>query len=173
MEAQRTGKLKEWRLANHVKQDFSRRQAAPLIKLINLPAINPDDSDDHALNQRELVESMLPVVEHVVRFNHLTQYSQINIFWLDPHQSLDQAGRQLLDFMASLAGTHTLWVPLSSSHTALVNALSMVLPGLQCLDLSSVVMVYIGDQGISHPLGRIAASCGMPFYFQACLQGSI
>lgn len=173
MEAQRRGKAKDWNLAAHVRQDVMPRKAVPLIKLINLPAINPDESDDYVLHQRELVESMLPVVEHVVRFNHLTHYPQINIFWLDPNQGLEQAGRQVLDFLASIAGARALWVPLSSSHSALVNALSMVQPGLQCLDLSSVVMVYIGDQGISQPLSRIAASCEMPFYFQATLQGSI
>jgi hypothetical protein len=173
MEAQRTGKSKDFRLAKPARHEASPRSSGPLIKLINLPAINPDDVDDHSLYLRDLVDGMLPIVGHVVRYNHLQAYPQINIFWLDPHLSLDVAGRQLLEFLASVSGSRTLWVPLSSSHSALVNAMSMVLPGLQCLDLSSVVMVYIGDQGNCVPLRRISGACKMPFYFQASLQGSL
>ena len=170
MEAQRKGKSLDWRLANNDKKDIAVPVShGPVIKLINLPAINSDDSDEHSRHLRNLVDGVVPVINHVVRFHHLQAFQRIHVFWLDPRQSLEDAGRQLLEFLAGLSGTRGLWVPLTSSHSALVNAMSMVLPGLQCLDLSSVVMVYIGDHGNCMPMRRMADVCRMPFYFQASL----
>lgn len=168
MEAQRKGKSAEWRLADNGNKDsVALASQVPVIKLINLPAVNSDETDEHSRHLHNLVDDVIPIINHVVRFHQLQAFQRIHVFWLDPRQSLEDAGRQLLEFLAGLSGSRCLWVPLTSSHSSLVNAMSMVLPGLQCLDLASVVMIYIGDHGNCMPMRRMAEVCHMPFYFQA------
>jgi len=135
------------------------------VYIANRPAYQGSDGYDPHL--QDMIAEAVPFACHVMERQVPASVEPLHLFYIDPKESLDFNVTRLVGFLRSLCGTKRTWLPLSSSHTMMMHTLLLSLPQLVGLDLSSLTLMHIGDNGQHPGLELLARNHGMGYCFHA------
>ncbi len=116
---------------------------------------------------QDLIEDAMPLFWHILERNLIESERPVNLFYVNPADSLQENGRRLIDLFTRLSGTDRICLPISSCHSMLVNTFRFALPYLREMDLDKVALVYIGENANRKTMETVSKECGMAFYFHA------
>lgn len=143
------------------------------VYLSNLPSYSEATSSEgrsligYTPQLKELIEDSMPLFWHMLERNNLNQELPIFLFYINPKETIRANAEKLICFYERLEGTDCICLPVSNCHSVLLNTYETALSSLEYMDLSSVTLVYIGDDSNQRVMSRIAKEAGMPFYFHA------
>lgn len=115
----------------------------------------------------ELIDDALPVVWHLMDRSGISAALPVYLFYVNPRAPLADNATALSDLLLMLDGCQAVWVPVSTSHAAILHTLRLVMPAPDNPDLQQVHLLYIGDSANRRSMATIAADSSMPFAFHA------
>ncbi|MDF1762286.1 MAG: hypothetical protein P1U57_02655 [Oleibacter sp.] len=116
---------------------------------------------------QELISSFMPMAWHLIDKLELDSDRSLHIFYVNPHETIENNAKRLLDFFYGMSGNNHVFMPLSPSHVTIVHSLKEILSSDHRLLLDKVPFLYIGDSANKPVMENLANQLGMPFYFQA------
>lgn len=136
--------------------------------VVNLPD-NPQQQGVVGMTPQlgELIDDAWPLLWHMLDRQRLPRTLPVYLFYVNPREPVEDNATRLFSLLQSLQGKRAVWVPLSTSHAAILHSLRMILPRLRQLNLYAIHLLYIGDSANRRPLEAMAAECHMPFAFHA------
>lgn len=144
------------------------RRGSDHVCVVNLPD-NPQQQGVVGMTPQlaELIDDAWPLLWHLLERQRLPRTLPVYLFYVNPRDPVEDNATRLLSLLRSLEGKRAVWVPLSTSHAAILHCLRMILPRLLQMDLFTVHLLYIGDSANRRPLEAMAVECHMPFAFHA------
>ncbi len=143
-------------------------RADACVYIVNLPA------DSAALGivgytpqLSELIEDAMPLVWHLLARQSLSEQRPIYLFYVNPRDQIGTNAARLLQMLQLMSGKAQVWVPVSTSHSAILHSLRLILPEAVKLDLNHSSLLYVGDNANRKPMKAMAEACGMSFCFHA------
>ena len=137
-------------------------------QVVNMPS-NPINHGVVGLTPQlsQLIDDAWPLVTHVMERRDRIDAQPVYLFYINPRDPLENSAAALLDMLRSLNGQGAVWVPLSTSHAAILHTLRLILPELAGLSLQDATLLYIGDNANCAPMAAMAKESQFPFVFHA------
>ncbi|UXD86603.1 hypothetical protein [Thalassolituus hydrocarboniclasticus] len=115
----------------------------------------------------ELIEDAMPLVWHLLARQSLPEQLPVYLFYVNPRDQIGTNAARLLQLLKLMSGKAQIWVPVSTSHSAILHSLRLILPEAATLDLNHSSLLYVGDNANRKPMKAMAEACGMSFCFHA------
>ncbi|MCA6060247.1 hypothetical protein HUF18_10700 [Thalassolituus sp. ST750PaO-4] len=143
-------------------------RADACVYIVNLPADSASlGIVGYTPQLSELIEDAMPLVWHLLARQSLSEQLPIYLFYVNPRDQIGTNAARLLQLLQLMSGKAQIWVPVSTSHSAILHSLRLILPEAVRLDLNYSSLLYVGDNANRKPMKAMAEACGMPFCFHA------